>query len=305
MNEEQNKIVVFQEKQIRRVWHEGEWYFSVIDVVEVLTESPRPRKYWNALKTKLTEEGFVQLSHFLGQLKVQSSDGKMYLTDCANTQGIFRIIQSIPSPKAEPFKLWLAQVGYERIQEIENPELAAERARRYYRDLGYDEKWIEIRLQAIAIRGQLTDEWRTRGVQEGKEYSILTAEISKATFGLAPSEYMQVKGLKKENLRDHMTNLELIFTMLGEEQTKQEAISSNAQGFPENKDAAVKGGRAAGKALNAFEGETGKKVVTDANFKKQIEAAKKQRKQQNLAEFGQENLNQGNVKNETPPSNPD
>ncbi len=273
MNEVQNKIVVFQEKQIRRVWHNGEWWFAIVDVVEVLTDSKNSSGYIKDMRRRDPElaKGWGQIAT---PLSVETTGGKQKL-NCANTQGIFRIIQSIPSPKAEPFKLWLAQVGYERIQEIENPELAAERARQYYRDLGYDEKWIETRLQTIAIRGQLTDEWRTRGVQEGKEYSILTAEISKATFGLAPSEYMQVKGLQRENLRDHMTNLELIFTMLGEEQTKQEAISSDAQGFPENKEAAKKGGRAAGKALNAFEDETGKKVVTQANFKQQIAEAKK------------------------------
>lgn len=249
----------------------------MIDVVEVLSESQNPRRYWSDLKIKLKKEGAIQLYEKIVQLKLEALDGKYYNTDCANTESMFRIIQSIPSPKAEPFKAWLAQVGYERIQEIENPELAAERARQYYRDLGYDENWIETRLQAIAVRGQLTDEWKVRGVEEGREYSILTAEISRATFGLTPTEYMQHKGLKQENLRDHMTNLELIFTMLGEEQTKQEAISSDAQGFSENKKAAVKGGRAAGKALNAFEGETGKKVVTSGNFKKQIAEAKKQR----------------------------
>ncbi|MFN0035710.1 MAG: Bro-N domain-containing protein [Saprospiraceae bacterium] len=278
MDQEQNKIVVFQEKQIRRVWHKEEWHFSILDVIEVLAETSNATDYFKKMRKR-----DVGLQTYIGtncpQVEMAGVSGKKRKTLVANTQGIFRIIQSIPSPKAEPFKLWLAKVGYERIQEIENPELAAERARQYYRDLGYDEKWIETRLQAIAIRGQLTDEWKTRGVQEGLEYSILTAEISKATFGLVPSEYMKVKGLKRENLRDHMTNLELIFTMLGEEQTKQEAISSDAQGFPENKDAAQKGGRAAGKALNAFEGETGKKVVTEANFKQQIAEAKKQGKQ--------------------------
>ena len=194
--------------------------------------------------------------------------------NCANTQGLFRIIQSIPSPKAEPFKQWLAKVGYERIQEMENPELAAERAREYYRALGYSEEWIERRMQSIAIRTQLTDEWRERGVQEGLEYAILTAEISKATFGLTPSEYKDHKGLKRENLRDHMTGLELIFTMLGEESTRIEAIKADAQGFGENKDAAQKGGKAAGKALDAYEVESGDKVVSAENFKAQIEAAK-------------------------------
>jgi hypothetical protein len=188
---------------------------------------------------------------------------------------MFRIIQSIPSPNAEPFKLWLAKVGYERVQEIENPELAAERARQYYRDLGYDEKWIETRIQTIAIRGQLTDEWKGRGVQEGMEYSILTAEISRATFGLVPSEYKEIKGLKRENLRDHMTNLELIFTQLGEESTRREAIKKDAQGFEENKGAAIEGGAAAGDALKAYEQRTGDKVVTRQNFKGQIAEAKK------------------------------
>ena len=195
--------------------------------------------------------------------------------NCANTEAMFRIIQSIPSPKAEPFKLWLAKVGYERVQEIENPELAAERARQYYRDLGYDEKWIETRIQTIAIRGQLTDEWKVRGVQEGMEYSILTAEISRATFGLVPKEYKELKGLKRENLRDHMTNLELIFTMLGEEGTRQNAIKKDAQGFEENRGSAIEGGTAAVKALGAYEESTGDKVVTNRNFKKQIEEAKK------------------------------
>ena len=238
MKKEQNKIVVFQEKGIRRVWHNEEWYFSIVDVVEVLTASPIPRTYWSKLKAKILAES--ELNPNWVQLKMMSADGKFYKTDATNTEGMFRIIQSIPSPKAEPFKQWLAKVGYERVQEIENPELAAERSRQYYRDLGYDEKWIETRIQAIAIRGQLTDEWKVRGVKEGQEYAILTAEISKATFGITPSDYLKHKGLKKENLRDHMTNLELIFTMLGEEQTKQEAIRDDAQGFDENKTAAVK-----------------------------------------------------------------
>lgn len=274
MSEEQNKIVVFQEKGIRRVWYSGEWYFSIVDVIEVLTESSDPKQYWKRLNQRDPElKGGVQIVPLL----VETKGGKQKVL-CANTQGMFRIIQSIPSQKAEPFKQWLAKVGYERIQEIENPELAAERARQYYRDLGYDEKWIETRLQTIAIRGQLTDEWKSRGVQEGQEYAILTAEISKATFGITPSEYMKHKSLKRENLRDHMTNLELIFTMLGEEQTKQEAVKDDAQGFVENKNAAVKGGGAAGDALTAFEKRTGSKVVTSGNFKGQIATAKKQKR---------------------------
>lgn len=250
-------IAVFQEQTIRRAWHDEEWWFAVADVVAVLAESVNPTDYIK--KMRLRDKGLAQgWGQIVTPLRIET-EGGIQRVNCTNTEGLFRIIQSIPSPKAEPFKLWLAQVGYERVQEIENPELAAERARSYYRDLGYDEKWIETRLQSIAIRGQLTDEWRNRGVKEGLEYSILTAEISKATFGLSPADYMKLKSLKYENLRDHMTNLELIFTMLGEEQTRQEAIGNDAQGFSKNKDAAVKGGRAAGKALNAFEAETGKR----------------------------------------------
>ncbi len=272
--EEQNKIVVFQEKQIRRVWYQDEWWFSVLDAVEVLADTANPTDYFKKMRKR-----DAALHTFVGtncpHVEMAGMSGKKRKTLVANTETMFRIIQSIPSPKAEPFKLWLAKVGYERVQEIENPEIAAERARQYYRDLGYDEKWIEIRLQTIAIRGQLTDEWRARGVQEGLEYAILTAEISRATFGLVPAEHKSLKGLQRENLRDHMTNLELIFTMLGEEGTKREAIDGDAQGFEDNKEAAKKGGRAAGKALDAYEEESGKKVVSSSNFKQQIAEAKK------------------------------
>ena len=276
--EQDNKIIVFQEKQIRRVWHNEEWWFSVVDVIEVLTESSKANRYWADMKKRSTKESDQPFA-FCEQLKMIAGDGRSRLTDAANTEGMFRIIQSIPSPKAEPFKMWLAQVGYERIQEIENPELAAERSRQYYRDLGYDEAWIETRLQTIATRGSLTDEWKVRGVKEGLEYSILTAEISKATFGLTPSEYKDVKGLKKENLRDHMTDIELIFTMLGEATTRNKAVSKDAQGFNENRIAAQEGGRSAGKALDAYEIEEGKKVVTGQNFKQQIKEAKKKQKE--------------------------
>ncbi len=276
--EQKNKIVIFQEQQIRRVWHNDEWWFSIIDVVEILSGSQRPRKYWNDLKKKLQDEGYGEVSEKIGQLKMEAPDGKMRATDAANTETMFRIVQSIPSPKAEPFKRWLAQVGYERVQEIENPELAAQRAREYYKALGYDDKWIETRLKSIEVRGQLTDEWKDRDVKEGQEYAILTAEISKATFGLKPSDYKKFKGLQRENLRDHMTNLELIFTMLGEESTRQDAIDTDAQGFEENKNSAQKGGTAAGKALDAYEDETGKRVVTDQNFKRQIKDAKQSKK---------------------------
>lgn len=274
--DEQNKIVVFQEKQIRRVWHNDEWWFVVEDIVLTLTDSKDVKQYIRRMRSRDKElsKGWVQI---VLPLPVETAGGVQKI-NCANTEGIFRIIQSITSPKAEPFKQWLAKVGYERVQEIENPELAAQRAREYYIALGYDEKWIENRLKSIQVRGQLTDEWKERGVKEGLEYSILTAEISRATFGLAPSEYKNLKGLKRENLRDHMTDLELIFTMLGETQTRIEAVKRDAQGFPENKEAAIKGGSAAGKALDAFEKDTGDRVVSSQNFKQQIADAKQKNK---------------------------
>ncbi|MBI4142234.1 Bro-N domain-containing protein, partial [Candidatus Woesearchaeota archaeon] len=209
---EHNALVVFQDKKIRRVWHNNEWYFSVVDVVGALTDSIDAKDYWYRLKKRELESSSVELSTFCRQLKLQSGDGKYYETDCANTESIFRIIQSIPSKKAEPFKRWLAKVGYERVQEIENPELAQKRMKEIYKSKGYSDDWIEKRVRGIAIRDELTDEWNKRGVQTEKEYSILTAEISKATFGMTPNEYKQFKGLKKENLRDHMNDLELIFS---------------------------------------------------------------------------------------------
>lgn len=229
-------IKIFDSKQIRAVWNEDQqqWYFSVIDVIEILTESRNPRRYWSDLKRKLAKEGFDQLYEMIVQLKLESQDGKKYNTDCAHTEGLLRIIQSIPSPKAEPFKRWLARVGYERLQEIENPELASQRAREIYKAKGYPDDWIEKRMRSIAIREELTGEWQNRGIREQVEYAILTAEISKATFGLTPSEYKDVKGLKRENLRDHMTDLELIFSMLGEASTTKIARSRDAQGFIEN-----------------------------------------------------------------------
>jgi hypothetical protein len=215
-----SKIAVFEDKKIRRIFHKGEWYFSIIDIIRVLTESSDPNRYWPELKKKLlVDEGFSQLLDRIEQLKLESSDGKKYLTDTANTETVFRIIQSIPSPKAEPFKRWLAQVGYERIQEIEDPELATKRTRAIYQAKGYSDVWIEKRMRGIAIREELTDEWDKRGIKLQKEYAILTAEISKATFGMTPSEYKKHKMLRQENLRDHMTDLELIFSMLGEAAT--------------------------------------------------------------------------------------
>ncbi len=277
MSEEQNKIVVFQEQNIRRVWHKEEWWFAVQDIVEVLSDSKDVRQYVKKMRSRDPELN-AKWGTICTPLPMLAPDGKLRATNAANTEGIFRIIQSIPSPKAEPFKQWLAKVGYERVQEIENPELAAQRARRYYKDLGYSDAWIETRLKSVEIREQLTDEWKARGVREGTEYAILTAEISRATFGLTPSEYARHKGLQRENLRDHMTDIELIFTMLGEATTRGKAVEKDAQGFDENKDAARAGGRAAGKALDAYEAETGGKVVTSQNFKGQIAEAKRQKK---------------------------
>ncbi len=229
MSEETQKgLIVFQGKKIRRTWFNDEWWFSVVDIIEALTESGRARKYWSDLKVKLIEEGF-QLSAKIGQLKLMSADGKSYLTDCVNTKNAFRIIQSIPSPKAEPFKQWLAQVGYDRVQEIENPELAQDRVKEYYELKGYPKDWIDKRLRGIAIRQDLTGEWKSRGVKEEDEYVILTNESSKATFGKTVDEYKQLKALKKENLRDHMTDLELIFTLLGEASTTK--IARNRQTY--------------------------------------------------------------------------
>lgn len=263
----QDKLAVFEDKQVRRVFHNGEWYFSIIDIIEVLTDSSNPRRYWSDLKIQLAEnEGFVQLYGKIVQLKLESIDGKKYLTDTANTETIFRIIQSIPSPKAEPFKRWLAKVGYERVQEIEDPELATQRTRAIYKAKGYSDEWIEKRMRGIAIREELTDEWDKRGIKIQREYAILTAEISKATFGMTPAEYKKHKNLRQENLRDHMTDLELIFSMLGEAATKEIAVNQNAQGFDENKAAAKTGGKIAGDARHQLEQESGKPVISKENY---------------------------------------
>lgn len=265
-----SNIKLFEEQQVRSIWNEEQqkWYFSIIDIIAVLTNSPRSRKYWNALKTKLQQEG-SELSQNLGQLKMLAEDGKMRMTDVADTEQLLRLIQSIPSPKAEPFKQWLARVGAERIAEIENPELAQARIRATYKAKGYSDTWIEKRIRGIQVRDELTNEWKNRGVKEGKEYSILTAEISKATFGIIPSEYKNLKGLSKtsENLRDHMTDLELIFTMLGEASTTEIAKNKNAQGFIENQKAAKAGGNVAGNARKELEEQSGTKIVTNQNFK--------------------------------------
>ena len=262
-----HELIDFEGNNIRRTLYNNEWYFSVIDIVQTLSESKNARRYWSDLKIQLKEqEGFEQLYEKIVQLKLTSSDGKKYETDCANAETLFRIIQSIPSKKAEPFKRWLAKVGYERVQEIENPELAQQRMRELYKAKGYSDTWIEKRIRGIAIRDELTDEWKNRGVKDGREYSILTAEISKATFGLTPSEYKDLKGLKRENLRDHMSDLELIFTMLGEASTKEIAQNTNAQGFNKNKIAAKEGGKIAGDARKQLEIKSGQKVVTEGNY---------------------------------------
>jgi DNA-damage-inducible protein D len=271
-----DKLIVFQDKKIRRKWFNDEWYFSVIDVVFALTDSPRPRQYWGKIKDREFEK--LELSPIWIQLKLKSSDGKKYLTDCANTESMFRIIQSIPSKKAEPFKSWLAKVGYERVEEIENPELAQKRMRELYRQKGYSDEWIEKRVRGIAIRDELTNEWDKRDVKTKKEFSILTAEISKATFGITPKEYKKVKSLKKENLRDHMDDLELIFTMLGEASTTKIARKKDAQGFKENKEAAKKGGNVAGVARKELEKESGEKVVNSENYLEIPERVKRTKK---------------------------
>lgn len=267
---ESTQIKLFEEKKVRSIWDENEqqWYFSVIDVVEVLTESVNPRDYWFKMKKRVHSEDGLELSTICRQFKMTAQDGKMRETDCANVKSLFRIIQSIPSPKAEPFKQWLAQVGYERMQEIENPELAQERMKELYEKKGYPKDWIDKRLRGIAIRQNLTDEWKERGITKEKDYAILTAEISKATFGLTPSEYKNVKGLtkKNQNLRDHMTDLELIFTMLGERVTTEISQQEKPEDFEGNKDVARRGGNVAGVARKETEKELGHSVISSENF---------------------------------------
>ena len=260
-------IVIFKNKKIRRKVFKGEWWFSIIDVVTALTVTDRPRKYWSDLKKKLIDEGFSEVSEKIGQLKMKAPDGKMRLTDCANTESLFRIIQTIPSPKAEPFKRWLARVGYERVQEIENPELAAKRMRLLYKLKGYPEDWIEMRMRGMVIREELTDEWEKRGAEHRKDYEILTAEISKATFGVTPSQYKKLKGIKRENLRDHMDDFELIFTMLGEKTTTEIHKTEDSQGMKKLGQDAQAGGKIAGDARKATEKKLGRSVVSKKNFK--------------------------------------
>ena len=283
-------LVVFQDKKIRRVWYNEEWFFSVVDIIEALTDSPAPRQYWGVLKGR--ED---QLLTFCLQLKLLAEDGKLRETDCANTKSLFRIIQSIPSKKAEPFKLWLAKVGYERVQEIENPELAQKRMKELYKQKGYSDEWIEKRVRGIAVRDELTDEWKKRGIEEERQFEILTAEISKATFGMTPGEYQKFKELKKENLRDHMNDLELIFSMLGEASTTEIAKKRDAKGFPENKKAAIDGGTVAGNARKELEEKSGTKVSTKDNYKELPEV--EIRKNKILITDNEEQPNRGRMTN--------
>ena len=259
------KVAIFRNKEIRKIIYQNEWWFSVIDVCYALTESVDSGAYWRKLKQRLKKEGSEVVTKCHG-LKLEASDGKKYLTDCADTEGIFRIIQSIPSSKAEPFKRWLAKVGYERVQEIEDPELATKRTRALYKAKGYSDDWIEKRMRGIAIRDELTDEWSNRGAQIQKDYEILTAEISKAAFGITPSQYKKVKGLKKENLRDHMDDFELIFTMLGERATTEIHRTENSKGMTKLKSDAKAGGRIAGGARKQLEKRLKRPIVSKRNY---------------------------------------
>ncbi|MCC7574672.1 Bro-N domain-containing protein [Candidatus Woesearchaeota archaeon] len=275
-NNKTNNLVVFQNKKIRRIRYNEEWFFSVVDVVRVLTDSSDAKDYWYRLKKRESEVG-VELSTNCRQLKLESSDGKFYATDCANTKSLFRIIQSIPSKKAEPFKQWLAQVGYERIEEIENPELGQDRIKNYYELKGYPKEWIDKRLRGIAIRQELTQEWKNRDIKTEQEFAILTNEISKATFGKTIPEYKEFKQLQKknQNLRDHMTDLELIFTMLGEASTTVITKEKDSQGFQECKNSANKGGNVAKRAREDLEKNLGKSVISEDNFLPKQKSKKK------------------------------
>ncbi len=279
--EELTRIAIFQKKEIRKIIFKNEWWFSVVDVIEALTNSKKPRVYWNAMKTRVKSSDGVELSTICRQLKLASSDGKKYDTDCANTESVFRIIQSIPSPKAEPFKRWLAKVGYERIQEIEDPELAQKRVRAIYKAKGYPDGWIEKRMRSIVIREDLTEQWQIHGVRQQLDYAILTAEISKAAFGISPSEHKKIKGLERQNLRDHMTDLELLFSMLGEASTTEITKTEHPHGFEENKKISHRGGKIAGGAREKLEKEIGKSIVTSQNFLRKIKSSSNQKKLSN------------------------
>ncbi len=276
-----NALAVFEGKKIRKTWHNKEWWFVLEDIVFALTDSANVKDYINKMRLRDEElsKGYGQIVH---PLPIPTAGGTQKM-NCANTEGLFRIIQSIPSPKAEPFKLWLAKVGYERVQEIENPELAQKRIRQIYKEKGYSDEWIEKRVRGIAVRDELTDEWKKREVKTEREYAILTAEISKATFGMNPAEYKKFKSLKRENLRDHMNDLELIFTMLGEASTTRIARNRDAKGFPENKEAAKDGGKVAGIARKELEQRSGQKVATPENYLETKENQKRLAEKKNIA----------------------
>ncbi len=267
----ETSIKLFEQKQIRSVWNDNEekWYFSIIDVIAILTESLNPRKYWSVLKTRLKKEG-SQLATDCSQLKMLSSDGKFYKTDVADTEQLFRLLQSVPSKKAEPFKLWLARVGRERIDEIEDPEIGIDRLMETYLKKGYSKEWINQRLKSIEVRKELTDEWEKRNVKKGQEFAILTDEISKAWSGFSVKQYKNFKGLKKDNLRDNMSNLELVLNMLAEATTTEISKEKNPKTFIENKKIAKQGGTIAGNTRKEIEMKTGKKVVTNISAKKQL-----------------------------------
>jgi hypothetical protein len=268
MTKKDNSIVLFHEKQVRRHWDEEKelWYFSIVDIIEILTESVNPRKYWSVLKTRLKKEG-SEVATNCSHLKLIASDGKKYLTDVADTETLLRLIQSVPSPKAEPFKLWLARVGYERIEETEDPELAMERAMQTYLKKGYSKSWINQRLKSIEIRKELTDEWKERDMKEGLEYAILTDEITKAWAGKSVKQYKNFKGLKKQNLRDNMTNLELVLNMLAEASTTEISKKKKPKGIRQNKVVARKGGKVAKKARKELEEQTGESIISPKNSK--------------------------------------
>jgi DNA-damage-inducible protein D len=265
--ETNSHLALFDGGQIRKAFHAGEWWFSIIDVVEVLVGGDRARKYWSDLKTKLGAEGYIEVSEKIGQLKMVAPDGKQRLTDCANSETLFRVIQSIPSPKVEPLKRWLAKVGKERLDEIENPELAMGRMQDLYEKKGYPKDWIDKRLRGIAVRQDLTDEWKQRGVTSSLDFAILTNEIMQGTFALKVDEYKQVKALARENLRDHMTDIELILTMLGEATTTKLHRDRDSVGMPKLKKDAKDGGAVAGRTRKDIEKQSGKPVISPENFK--------------------------------------
>jgi len=273
----ESSLAIFEDKKIRKTWVNEEWWFSVADIVKALTNSVDSKDYWYRLKIRVQESSGIELSTFCRQLKLVAEDNKMRETDCTNTEGAFRIIQSIPSPKAEPFKLWLAKVGYERVKEINDPELAGKRMKEIYKAKGYSGEWIEKRVRGIHIRNELTDEWSKRGVREGLEYGILTDEISKATFGKTTKQYKEFKSLSKQNIRDHMDDLELIFSMLGEASTTRIAQSKNSQGIVENKVVAKDGGDVAGNARKELEKKSGTPLSTKENYSDEIESKKRKR----------------------------